>query len=151
MQIIHKENDMAQAKKGDSVKINYTGKLVDGTIFDTSAGQKPLEFTIGSGSVITGFEEAVLGMAEGESKNVTIPVDKAYGPHNEQMVISAPRAYVPAEIDPQVGQQLQMGGPNGEMVVVRVVDVNDTHVKLDANPPLAGQDLIFDIELVEIA
>jgi len=142
---------MATAKKGDSVKINYTGRLVDGTVFDTSEGHEPLGFTIGSGSVIPGFEEAVLGMGEGESKNVTIPVDKAYGPRNEQMVIEAPRAYVPADIDPQVGQQLQMGGPNGEMVMVQVVDVTDTHVKLDANPPLAGQDLIFDIELVEIA
>jgi peptidylprolyl isomerase len=151
MQIIHKEKYMAQAKKGDSVKINYTGKLVDGTVFDTSEGREPLQFTLGSGSVIPGFEEAILGMDEGESKNVTIPVDKAYGPHNEQMVIKAPRAHVPDDIDPEVGQKLQVGGPNGEMIVVQVVEVTDEHIKLDANPPLAGQDLIFDIELVEIA
>ena len=142
---------MATAKKGDSVKINYTGKLVDGTVFDTSEGHEPLGVTLGSGSVIPGFEEALLGMAVGELKNVTIPVDKAYGPRNEEMVITTPRAHVPDDIDPQVGQQMQMGGPNGELVVARVVEVTDEHVKLDANPPLAGQELIFDIELVEIA
>ncbi len=142
---------MATAKQGDNVKINYTGKLVDGTVFDTSEGHEPLGFTLGGGAVIPGFEEAVLGMDVGESKNVTIPVDKAYGPRNEEMVIKTPRAHVPADIDPEVGQQLQMGGPNGEVVVVQVMEVSDEHVVLDANPPLAGQDLIFDIELVEIA
>ena len=142
---------MTQAKKGDRVKINYTGTLKDGTVFDTSAGREPLNFTIGSGQVIPGFEEAVLGMNQGESKTVTVPVDKAYGPRNEEMVIKAPRAHVPPDIDPQVGQKLQMGGPNGELIVVQVVAVTDEHITLDANPPLAGQDLNFDIELVEIA
>jgi len=142
---------MTQAKKGDRVKINYTGTLKDGTVFDTSVGREPLDFTIGSGQVIPGFEEAVLGMNQGESKSVTVPVAKAYGPRNEEMVIKAPRAHVPADIDPQVGQKLQMGGPGGEMIVVQVVAVTDEHITLDANPPLAGQDLHFDIELVEIA
>jgi len=142
---------MTQAKKGDRVKINYTGTLKDGTVFDTSAGREPLDFTIGSGQVIPGFEEAILGMSKGEAKTVTIPVDKAYGPRNEEMVIKAPREHVPPDIDPQVGQKLQMGGPNGELIVVQVVAVTDEHVTLDANPPLAGQDLNFDIELVEIA
>jgi peptidylprolyl isomerase len=141
---------MSQAKNGDNVKINYKGTLADGTVFDSSEGRDPLAFIIGSGQVIPGFEEAVTGMRVGEKKNVTIPCDKAYGPRNEQMVICAPKSQVPPDLDPQVGQQLQMGGPNGELIMVNVVEVTDEHVKLDANPPLAGKDLTFDIELVAI-
>ncbi len=142
---------MSEAKKGDSVKIHYTGTLDDGSVFDSSAGHEPLEFTLGSGQVIVGFEEAVLGMRAGESKKVTIPSDKAYGPYNEAMVIQAPRAQVPPDINPEVGQQLQMAGPDGQAVIVRVTEVTDEVVVLDANPPLAGKDLTFEIELVEIA
>lgn len=142
---------MAQAKSGDSVKINYTGKLPDGTLFDSSEGRDPLAFTLGSGQVIPGFDEAVTGMSPGESKNVTIPVDKAYGQRKEELVMDIPKTQVPQDINPEVGQQLQMGGPNGEVVVVKVVAVTDEFIKLDANPPLAGHDLTFDIELVEIA
>ena len=141
---------MSEAKNGDSVKIHYTGTLDDGSVFDSSAGRDPLEFTLGSGQVIPGFEEAVLGMKTGESKKVTIPMDKAYGPRNEAMVIQAPRDQVPPEINPEVGQQLQMSGPDGQMVIVRVIEVTDDVVTLDANPPLAGKDLTFEIELVEI-
>lgn len=141
---------MSEAKNGDNVKIHYTGTLDDGTVFDSSAGHDPLEFTLGSGQVITGFEEAVLGMVTGENKKVTIPAEKAYGPRNETMVIEAPRNQVPPDINPEVGQQLQMGGPGGETVIVRVTEVTDEHVVLDANPPLAGKDLTFDIELVAI-
>lgn len=141
---------MTQAKQGDCVKIHYTGKLTDGTMFDSSAGRDPLQFTIGSGQVIPGFDEAVDGMKVGESKNITIPADKAYGPRNEQMVMEIPKSQVPPDIDPQVNQQLQMGGPNGEVVVVKVVEVTDEFITLDANPPLAGEDLNFDIELVAI-
>ena len=142
---------MSQAKQGDSVKIHYTGTLNDGTVFDSSADREPLEFKLGSGQVIPGFDEAVTGMSVGEKKNVTIPVDKAYGPRNDQLIMDIPRSQVPADINPEVDQQLQMGGPNGEVVIVKVVEVTDEIIKLDANPPLAGQDLIFDLELVEIA
>ncbi|HHB77110.1 MAG TPA: peptidylprolyl isomerase [Desulfobulbus sp.] len=141
---------MTQAQHGDTVKIHYTGILEDGTVFDSSEGHDPLEFTLGSGQVIVGFEEAVTGMGSGEKKQVTIPADKAYGQRNEEMIIQAPRDQVPSDINPEVGQQLQMGGPNGETVIVRVTEVTDEHVTLDANPPLAGKDLTFDIELVAI-
>ncbi len=141
---------MTQAQHGDTVKIHYTGTLEDGTVFDSSEGNDPLEFTLGSGQVIVGFEEAVTGMKSGDKKKVDIPADKAYGQRNDEMVLKAPRDQVPSDIDPEVGQQLQMGGPNGETVVVRVTEVTDEHVTLDANPPLAGKDLTFDIELVAI-
>ncbi len=141
---------MAQAQNGDTVKIHYTGTLEDGTTFDSSAGHDPLEFTLGSGQVIVGFDEAVTGMSSGEKKQVTIPADKAYGQRNEEMVIQAPRDQVPADINPEIGLQLQMNGPQGETIVVRVVEISDEHLTLDANPPLAGKDLTFDIELVAI-
>jgi len=142
---------MAQAKSGDNVKIHYTGRLTDGTVFDSSSGRDPLAFTLGSGQVIPGFDDAVAGMAVGESKNVTIPMDRAYGPRVEQLIIDVPRSQVPPDLNPEVDQRLQMSGPNGENVVVKVVEVTEELIKLDANPPLAGEDLIFDIELVEIA
>jgi len=141
---------MTQAQHGDTVRIHYTGTLEDGTVFDSSKGHDPLKFILGSGQVIIGFDEAVTGMKSGEKKQVNIPADKAYGQRNEEMVIQAPRDQVPPDINPEVGQQLQMGGPNGETVVVRVTEITDEHVTLDANPPLAGKDLTFDIELVAI-
>ncbi len=141
---------MSEAKKGDSVKIHYKGTLEDGTVFDSSEGRDPLGFTIGSGQVIPGFEEAVLGMVACDSKNVLIPVDKAYGPRNEEMIMSFPVDQVPAEIKPEVGQQLQMAGPDGQPLLVLVVEVTDEQIMLDANPPLAGKDLNFDLELVSI-
>ncbi len=142
---------MTAAKNGDSVKIHYTGTLEDGTTFDSSEGRDPLEFKLGSGQVIVGFDEAVTGMKTGEKKNVTIPAEKAYGQRNEEMVITAPREQVPPEINPEVGQQLQMAGPDNQPIVVQITEVTDEHIILDANPPLAGKDLIFDIELVAIA
>lgn len=142
---------MTAAKNGDCVKIHYTGTLEDGTTFDSSAGRDPLEFTLGSGQVIVGFDEAVTGMKTGDKKNVSIPADKAYGERNEEMVITAPRDQVPKDIDPEVGQQLQMAGPDNQPIVVRITKVTDEHILLDANPPLAGKDLVFDIELVAIA
>ena len=141
---------MAAAKKGDSVKIHYKGTLQDGTVFDSSEGREPLGFTLGSGQVIPGFDEAVMGMSEGESKNVTIPVSKAYGPRNDELVMPVPLNQVPPDLKPEVGQQLQMGGPNGQPIMVKVIDITDEHIMLDANPPLAGEDLTFDIELVAI-
>jgi peptidylprolyl isomerase len=142
---------MATAKQGDTVHIHYSGSLEDGTVFDSSAGRDPMSFTIGGGQVIPGFEEAVIGMAIDDKKNVTIPVDKAYGPRNEELVMTVPKDQVPPDLNPEVGQKLQMQGPNNTPVVVEVTEVAEEHIKLDANPPLAGKDLIFDLELVEIA
>ncbi len=142
---------MAKAEKGNKVKIHYTGTLADGSVFDSSEGKPPLEFTIGSGHVIVGFEEAVLGMEVSESKKVTIPPEKAYGERQEEMVITAPRSQVPPDLELVMGETLQMGAPSGEMVNVVIVGLNDKEVTLDANPPLAGKELNFEIELVEIA
>lgn len=141
---------MTQAKNGDTVKIHYTGTLTDGTKFDSSVGHDPLEFTIGAGQVIVGFEEAVTGMEAGEKKSVTIGVDKAYGQRNEEMVIQVPRDQVPPEINPEVGQKLEMDSPEGQTMVVEIIEVTGERISLDANPPLAGKDLQFDIELVSV-
>jgi peptidylprolyl isomerase len=146
-----KENQVTEAKRGDNVKVHYTGTLTDGTVFDSSDGRDPLEFALGSGQVIEGFDEAVLGMKVGESKTVTIPVAKAYGERNEEMVIQAPIDQVPPDLEPEVDMRLEMGGPNGELIRVVVTEVTDTHITLDANPPLAGKDLVFKLELVEVA
>ena len=142
---------MTEAKRGDNVKVHYTGKLTDGTVFDSSDGGDPLEFAIGSGQVIQGFDEGVVGMKVGESKVVEIPVAKAYGERNDEMVIQAPIEQVPPDLNPEIGMRLEMGGANGEVLRVVVVEITDTHITLDANPPLAGEDLTFEIELVECA
>lgn len=141
---------MSQAKKGDSVKIHYKGTLEDGTVFDSSEGHDPLGFKIGAGEVIVGFEEAVTGMTVGEKKNVLIPADKAYGQPQKEMIIQAPINQIPADLNPEIGQKLEMGGPNGELLAVEVVELTDEYITLDANPPLAGKDLTFDIELMAI-
>ena len=141
---------MAQAKSGDKVKVHYHGKLVTGETFDSSAGREPLEFEVGSGMVIRGFDEGVTGMEEGEKKTINIPVEQAYGPRNPDMMIDMPRDRFPAELQLELGMPLMMsdGGGNNHQVVV--VEIKDDSVVLDANHPLAGQDLIFDLELVEI-
>ena len=141
---------MAQAKNGDTVKIHYTGKLEDGTVFDSSDGRDPLEFTLGEGQVIPGFEEAVLGMTANDSKTMTIPSDNAYGPRREEMVVEVDRDQFPPDVAPEVGQQLQMQRPDGQKMVVAVAEVSESTVTLDANHPLAGKDLTFEIKLVEI-
>ena len=140
----------ALAKTGDNVKVHYTGRLPDGTVFDTSIGSEPLEFTLGQGQIISGFEQAVIGMQVGESKTVTIPVDQAYGPRRDDMVLEVDRDALPDDIDPKVGLQLQMNQGDGGIMIVTITDVSETTVKIDANHPLAGQELTFDIELVEI-
>lgn len=140
---------MSEAKRGDNVKVHYTGKLADGTVFDSSDGGEPLAFAVGSGQVIQGFDEAVVGMKVGDSKDVVIPVEKAYGERKDEMVIQAPIDQVPPDLNPEVGMRLEMGGANGEVLRVVVVEVEETHVTLDANPPLAGKELHFAIELVE--
>ncbi len=142
---------METAEQGKRVKIHYTGTLDDGTVFDTSKGKDPLQFQVGGGTVIEGFEEAVKGMQVGESKNVIIPPEKAYGERQEEMVITAPRDQVPPDLELELGMLLQMGAPSGELIQVTVVDISDKEVTLDANPPLAGKQLTFDIELVEVA
>ncbi len=141
---------MTVAKSGDNVKVHYTGTLEDGTQFDTSVGVEPLEFTLGGGQVIVGFDEAITGMELGEKKSVIIPAEKAYGQRNEEMVINAPRDQVPEDITPEIGQSLQLAGPDNQPIVVEITEVTDEHIQLDANPPLAGKDLTFDLELVEI-
>lgn len=142
---------MTEVKKGDNVKVHYTGKLNDGTVFDSSEGGKPLEFAVGSGQVIAGFEEGVVGMKVGESKVIEIPVEKAYGERNDEMVIQAPIEQVPPDLNPELGMRLEMGGANGEILRVVVTEITDTHITLDANPPLAGKDLTFEVEVVECA
>jgi len=142
---------MTQAKNGDKVKIHYTGRLQNGTVFDSSSDREPLQFSIGSGQVIPGFEEAVAGMKVGEKKTTLIPCAKAYGERNPSMVMVVDRKHVPPDIDPEVGQRLQVGSPSGELIAVTIIKVNNENITLDANPPLAGEDLTFDLELVEIA
>ncbi|MGK7940065.1 MAG: peptidylprolyl isomerase [Crocosphaera sp.] len=141
---------MVQAKLGDTVKINYTGKLEDGTVFDSSVNRDPLQFSLGEGQVIAGFEEAVIGMSPGDSKSVTIPSEKAYGPYQEELVIVVDEQQIPSELSVEVGQQLQMRHSSGQAVPVTVTNISDDKVTLDANHPLAGKDLTFEIELVTI-
>jgi peptidylprolyl isomerase len=142
---------MAPAKKGNKVKVKYTGRLADGTIFDSSEGRAPLEVVLGSGHVIQGFDEALIGMELGAKKTVVIPAEKAYGAHDPNMVMEVPLEQVPPDFSPEVGQKLEVGGTGGEIMIAVVREINDTHIYLDANPPLAGQELIFDLELVAIA
>lgn len=137
-------------KQGDEVKVNYTGRLDDGTVFDSSEGREPLAFTVGNGQVIPGFDAAVDGMEIGDSKTITIPCAEAYGPYREDMVLKVPREQLPEGLDPEVGQQLQMGQSQEDMLIVSVTEVAAESITLDANHPLAGKDLTFDVELVEI-
>ena len=138
------------AKDGDTVRVHYTGSLADDTVFDTSVGSDPLEFTIGSEQVIPGFEQAVVGMKPGESKTITIPAEEAYGPRYKEWVFAVDRDQLPEDVEPQVGSILDLViMPNAVMTVI-VIAVSETSVIVDANHPLAGQDLVFDIELVEI-
>lgn len=141
---------MAEAKKGDKVSVHYTGKLEDDTVFDSSTGGDPLSFEIGSGQIIPGFEKGVIGMAPGDSKTVDIAPDQAYGPYRDDQIIEVSAEKLPDDIDPEVGQRLQVQQQNGETAVVTVKEVTDDAVKLDANHPLAGKKLTFDIELVSV-
>ncbi len=141
---------MAPAKKGDKVQVNYKGYLEDGTIFDSSEGQAPLDVTLGSGMVIPGFDAALTGMEVGDKKTVEIQMDQAYGRHNAEMVMQMPKSQIPPDLNPEIGQKLQVGGTGGEAMMVEVIDIDDEFIVLDANPPLAGKDLTFDLELVAI-
>ena len=141
---------MPEARNGDTVKVHYTGMLEDGTIFDSSREREPLEFTIDEGQLIPGFEEAVKGMTPGETKTVEIPPEKAYGPRYEDAVLQVPRDRMPEGLDPQVGDQLQVQSTSGQTFPALVTEVTDKVVTLDANHPLAGKTLTFEIELVAI-
>lgn len=140
-----------EAKSGDTVKVHYTGTLTDGTQFDSSRGQEPLEFTLGQGQMIGGFEEAVVGMSPGDNKTITIVSEEAYGERNEAMVQQVPRTAIPPEIELAEGMLLQAQGPDGETLRFTVADFNDEEVTVDGNHPLAGRDLTFELELVQIA
>lgn len=141
---------MSKAKKGDQVAVHYTGKLTDGTVFDSSAGREPLAFELGAGMMIKGFDAAVDGMAVGEKVTAEIPAAEAYGEANEELIFDVPKANFPPDLKPEVGQQLAMSQPNGQQVPVKVKEVKEESVVIDANHDLAGKDLVFDIELVSI-
>ena len=141
---------MQQAKDGDKVKVHYEGKLQSGETFDSSQGREPLEFTVGSGQVIKGFEEGVKGMQVGDKKTVEIGVGDAYGEKDESAFFEFPKNQFPHDVQPQVGMQLMMNNGAGQSFPVVIVEVKEDSVILDANHPLAGQDLVFNIEMVEI-
>ena len=141
---------MAKANEGNEVQVHYTGKLEDGTIFDSSEDE-PLSFTIGENRVIPGFEEAVTGMEPGDSKTTEVEPEQAYGEHREDMVMEMDRDQIPGEVDPEVGQQLQLRLENGQTVPVLITALGDDSVTIDANHPLAGRKLIFDIEVINVS
>ncbi len=141
---------MATAKNGDTVSIHYTGKLADGSIFDSSLEREPLEFILGAGVVIPGFDKAVLGMNTGESKTVTIPVKDAYGERHEQMNMTVEKTQLPPDIKPEIGMMLQVNTEDGNVAHVIIASMTDTEVTLDGNHPLAGKDLTFDLNLVSV-
>ena len=142
---------MAQAKHGDTVKVHYTGKLEDGMVFDSSENREPLEFTIGEGKIIPGFEQAVIGMSPGESKTEKIQADQAFGPYREELVLEVDRQQIPADVKLEVGKRLQFHHANDRATQALITDVSESKVTVDANHPLARSDLIFNIQLLEIA
>ena len=142
---------MAEAMEGNTVRVHYTGTLDDGTVFDSSVGGEPLEFTIGQGQMIPGFERGVVGMEEGETRTLVIAADQAYGVHRPDGVFEIDRSEIPTTIPLEVGMQLQATGPGGRPVTMTVAALSDDKVTMDANHPLAGKDLTFEIELVGIS
>ncbi len=142
---------MSEAKKGDKVKVHYTGKLKDGSVFDSSEGKDPLEFELGTGMMIAGFDKAVTGMKLGDKTVADIPAVEGYGEILEEMIIKVPKEQLPPDLNPEIGQQLSMQHPTGGAMPVIVTAVDEQQVTIDANHFLAGKDLVFEIELVEIA
>ena len=142
---------MTQAKTGDSAKVHYTGKLQEGDVFDSSEGREPLEFRIGDGKVIPGFEQGVVGMEVGEKKNISISPEEGYGIRNEELVAVIEKTLLPSDVDTSMGQQLQVKQQDGNVIQLVVTEETEENVTLDANHPLAGKTLLFDVELVEIA
>ncbi len=149
-ELVAVQNETAQAKVGDTIRVHYTGTLDNGTVFDSSVGRKPLNFTIGLGQVIPGFDKAVVGLNLNESKTITIPADQAYGQYRADLVQVAARDQFPPDSELEVGQVLQVSQPNGQIILVTITNVTDTDVTLDANHHLAGKNLTFEIQLVEI-
>ena len=141
---------MTQAKQGDKVQVHYTGTLNNGQVFDSSKNREPLEFVLGSGMVIPGFDAAITGLSTGETITKTIPADEAYGAYNPEMVGTIEKSSIPADFELEVGQRLQMQVPNGDAMAVTITDIEGEMVTLDGNHPLAGQDLTFELELVAI-
>ncbi|MEM8530224.1 MAG: peptidylprolyl isomerase [Chloroflexota bacterium] len=141
---------MPKAQNGDTVVVHYTGKHADSTVFDSSQDRDPLTFTLGKGELISGFEQAVLGMEPGESRTTTIPAEQAYGQHEPNLITEVSRDQLPSDLEIAVGQSLQLQHPDGMTIPVSVTEISETSVTLDANHPLAGQDLTFEIQLVAI-
>ncbi len=142
---------MSTIKNGDTVKVHYTGTLSDGEVFDSSINRDPLQFTLGQGQLIPGFEKAIIGLAVGETTTTNIPSAEAYGDHNPQMEITVQQDQLPEGMTPEVGMQLQLNQPDGQPIPCLVTKVEGDAVTIDANHPLAGKDLTFNIEIVEIA
>lgn len=141
---------MSQVKEGDAVQVHYTGKLQDGTVFDSSREREPLTVKVGSGEVIPGFEKGIIGMAVGETKTLTLNPDEAYGQKRDDLVVEVDKNQFPEHITPKVGERLQVKQPDGSLVNVQITDIEDSTVTLDANHPLAGESLVFEVELVGI-
>ena len=141
---------MTQVKENNTVKVHYTGKLADGQVFDTSEGKEPLAFTLGEGRLIPGFEKGLIDMKLNEKKTINLTKDEAYGDPREDLIIEVPKSELPQEMEPEVGMGLVSRTPDGQEMNLMVVEVRDETVVLDGNHPLAGKDLIFDLEVVEI-
>ncbi|MBJ6369388.1 FKBP-type peptidyl-prolyl cis-trans isomerase [Snuella sedimenti] len=141
---------MSQVKENDTVRVHYTGKLTNGQVFDSSLEREPLEFTLGQGMLIPGFEKGVIDMKVNEKKTVNIPVAEAYGEVRQELFYEVKKEQLPQEMTPEVGMGLASKNPDGTEVQFRVAEVHENHIIVDANHPLAGQDLIFDLELIEI-
>jgi len=141
---------MPQAKKGDKVKVHYTGRLNDGTVFDSSKDREPLEFQLGQGELIPGFEHAVDGMTPGDTKTIDLSADQAYGQHREELIQKVPRQQCPNDMEFKVGQRFQIGQQEEQPIIVQVTEVTESDITLDGNHPLAGKNLTFDIELLGI-
>ena len=139
-----------KAENGNTVKVHYTGTLEDGTVFDSSEGREPLQFTVGSGEVIPGFDTAVMGLEAGESRTTTIPANQAYGPHMPGQIIEVPRDGMPLDFKPSIGDVVQLKDPQGQPLQATVEEINENIIKFDANHPLAGKDLTFEIKVMAI-
>jgi peptidylprolyl isomerase len=141
---------MEQAKSGDHVKVSFIGKMENGAIFATSQGHEPLEFTIGDGSVLPGVDQAVAGMALGEHKTITLPPQEGFGEQNDSLIVTVERSHFPKDFEPQEGMELHIPQPDGSIVFFKILQILNDKVKLDANHPLAGKTLTFELELLEI-
>ena len=142
---------MAQAKNGSTVTVNYTGRLEDGSVFDETQNKEPLRFVLGKDRLIKGFEQAVVGMSPGESKTVKLPPEDAYGPKRDEMLVSVDRGKIPQDVQPQVGQRVELKQQDGSPIGATVTEVTDSRIVVDANHPLAGHSLTFDISMVEVS